>query len=213
MTRHIPVNRELRWPSPGLSTPGSSALAGQLGQRAVPVRHELFPFFLTHGHVGALCGLVPPSPQRELGPQWPPLQSVDRLPRPSRTGSDTSAVRPAPSLRAPPGSGVSSSLMSYPYRKSMPISFVVVSFSTTRKLGWRFLIAPRCRPAGSQSQCPRLRSPQLASPSRHPHRRAEVLSDRRVSPSPAFAAHRLFGRTPRFRHAHLCHSRLLGHAH
>ena len=66
-------------------------------------------------HCGPDLALVPPSPKRELGPQWPPLSRwADPPPRPSRTGSDTPAKvwtpnadprpQPSPLPALPPGS-------------------------------------------------------------------------------------------------------------
>ena len=196
----------------------------------MPGGQELFPFFpdtrsCERGLRGPDLAPVPRSPKGNLGRSG--LLSVGGpTPRPDPRGRGLTLQpkfgspmpTPAPSLlppRAPTRQQrVPSRPRGLPYRKVSSISLMVVSFSTTRKLGWRFLLSSPMPP--SRKPVTVSSSPITAISFPLP----AILTDRSRSSatagcyrSPAFAAHRLRPAPQPPNACAVVPLRLLGHAH
>lgn len=169
-----------------------------------PVMSCLFPFFPDTQSCEEEA-LVPPSPQRELGARRPLLWKGGRTDFPDSGGRDPTLQSGSASPAPPPPSPSAPTRQQrglfrprgLPYRKVSSISLMVVSFSTTRKLGWRFLLSSPMPP--SRKPVTVSSSPITAISFPLP----AILADWRGSAattasrrSPASAELRLFGRAP-----------------
>lgn len=159
------------------------------------------PSFMTHGHVrGPFVDWSHRAPKGNLGRSGLLSNRWTGFLDPRGRGLTRQPV-PPPAL-SPPRAPTRQQRVQFkprglPYRKVSSISLMVVSFSTTRKLGWRFLLSSPMPPSRkpvtvSSSPITAISFPLPAILTDEPRASATAGCHR----SPAFAAHRLFGRTP-----------------